>query len=374
MPVDVDFPDDLPCVSRIDGYQATSASAVIRTPFEAGNSRQRRLHARMPTEIALAWRVSNAQLHPLFSWLNEFGYDWFNLTLAGIEASQAGVESMPIAVRCMGDIQTSLMQFHRANWWTLRVAAEYQPPVDVLTPAIVEGFAMMYVPLHRVTPDPEYGELVYVNLDAGLSMGRNVSDTGTRLRGQIVDPTTMAVTQQVRSIPRRKLVPRVGDVPLINYEWTLDAQVTAGPGGGRMRLNNAAQALASLVWINYTTADSVDTKNLMTTLDAGSEIYIQDKADSARWARYQVTAPPIDQTTYMEFATLCLASGAQVTQGRLIVLIYQEGTAPEPERQENLIEVIVKETPEEIAALARQQSGGFTRRVGAPRTSPLRPV
>jgi hypothetical protein len=134
MSVDVDFPDSLPCVSRIDGFSLNSASSVIRTPFEAGNTRQRRLHAVMPTEIALCWRVENPDLQPLFAWLNAWGYDWFNLKLAGLEASALDVIATPIAVRCMGDIAVSLIQFHRANWWSLRVAAEYQPPVETLVP------------------------------------------------------------------------------------------------------------------------------------------------------------------------------------------------------------------------------------------------
>ena len=129
-----DFPDSLPCVSRIDGFQMSSSAAVIRTPFEAGNSRQRRLHNRMPTEIALAWRVENARLAALFAWLNTFGYDWFNLRLAGLEASRLGAFALKVAVRCMSDIQVTLMQFHRSNYWTLRVTAEYQPPAHVLVP------------------------------------------------------------------------------------------------------------------------------------------------------------------------------------------------------------------------------------------------
>jgi hypothetical protein len=132
MPVTVTFPTTLPCVSRIDGYSLDSSAALLRSPFDAGNARQRRMHIIMPTEIALTWRASNAQLQPLFAWLNTYGFDWFKLTLAGIEASLAGLQSKAIDVRLMSDVQVALMQFHRSNWWTLKASAEYVPAIAAL--------------------------------------------------------------------------------------------------------------------------------------------------------------------------------------------------------------------------------------------------
>lgn len=128
------YPTSLPCVSRIDGFGMGSAAALLRTPFEAGNSRQRRAHARLPTEITMAWRVANVDLYPLMSWLNVYGFDWFTIDLAGLEASQVDAFTAPIDVRLMSDIKVSLMQFHRANWWTVTASAEYQPPVEALVP------------------------------------------------------------------------------------------------------------------------------------------------------------------------------------------------------------------------------------------------
>jgi len=131
----MDYPDDLPCVSRIDGFQFKASSSVIRTPFEAGNSRLRRIHKRMPTDISLTWRIPNDKLHPLFVWLNTYGYDWFNLNLAGIEASQSNVMSKIISVRLMGDLQKTLLRVHYQNWWLVSASAEYRPGVVVLTPS-----------------------------------------------------------------------------------------------------------------------------------------------------------------------------------------------------------------------------------------------
>jgi len=177
MPVDIDFPDTLPCVSRIDGFGMVASAAVIRTPLEFGNSRQRRMHARMPQEIALAWRVANIDLKPLTDWLNTYGYEWFNLKLAGLEASQANEFAVPIAVRLMSDIQVQLNPIYRQNWWTVSVSAEYQPPVSVLLdPSIddddesmMESTALFIMLTRYFAPEPEPERAYSDGFDEGFS-------------------------------------------------------------------------------------------------------------------------------------------------------------------------------------------------------------
>jgi hypothetical protein len=126
------YPESLPCVSRIDGYGMTAAAGVLKTPLEFANARQRRMHARMPQEIALSWRCTNAEMHAVVAWLNEYGYDWFKLYLAGVEASQDEVFAKQIIVRLMSNISTTLMPVYRQNWWKVSCSAEYQPPPSTL--------------------------------------------------------------------------------------------------------------------------------------------------------------------------------------------------------------------------------------------------
>ena len=148
----VAFPAELPCVSRIDGYGFLGAAALQRTPFEAGNTRQRRAHVVLPQQIALCWRARNDTVQPLVNWLNQHGFDWFTLPLAGVESSGALAFATDITVRLATDLQLRMMQFYRENWWTVQAAAEYAPVefllddgdwVDGLTPAAhVDVFAI----------------------------------------------------------------------------------------------------------------------------------------------------------------------------------------------------------------------------------------
>jgi len=126
------FPDGLPCVSRIDGYAMEASAAVIRTAFDAGNTRQRRANTDMRMKIQLAWRVNNTQLQPLFAWLNQYGFDWFTIELSGVESSAAHVFKSLTEIRLISDINVSLMRVHRQNWYILSCIAEYAPPINMV--------------------------------------------------------------------------------------------------------------------------------------------------------------------------------------------------------------------------------------------------
>lgn len=140
------------------------SAAVIKTPQEFGNSRQRRMHTRMPSEIALAWKCSNAQYQPVLAWLNTYGYEWFNLLLAGLEASQANDFARFITVRLMSNITANLLPIYRQNWWVVSASAEYYVPVEALVASgEEESFAestALFVALTRYNapaPDTERG-------------------------------------------------------------------------------------------------------------------------------------------------------------------------------------------------------------------------
>lgn len=124
-----DFPTTLKCPSRIDGYAFEAEATVRRFPFDAGNTRQRRVHHKMPLQIQMGWRVNNEQLQPLFAWLNQYGYDFFNIELSGLESSSVNLFKTKIPIRLISDINISLMKVHRQNWYILSCLAEYQPAV-----------------------------------------------------------------------------------------------------------------------------------------------------------------------------------------------------------------------------------------------------
>jgi hypothetical protein len=138
------YPDSLPCVSRIDGYGLMHAASLVRTPFEAGNTRQRRWNKELPSEIQLAWRCSNEQLQPLFAWLNTFGYDWFQIDLSSPESSMVDEIAVATDIRLTSDLSITLLPIHFQNWWLVTASgASYMPTEPALS--------------DEVGPEPEPG-------------------------------------------------------------------------------------------------------------------------------------------------------------------------------------------------------------------------
>ena len=52
-----------------------------------------------------------------------------------------------------------------------------------------------------------------------------------------------------------------------------------------------------------------DVTVVIKSLQVGSNLYLQDKADSTRFAKYQITATPVDNGTYAAVAVTWLSSG-----------------------------------------------------------------
>jgi len=74
-------------------------------------------------------------------------------------------------------------------------------------------------------------------------------------------------------------------------------------------LNTAAANTATLIWIHYITNANNDLTVVIKSLQVGSNLYLQDKADSTRFAKYQITATPVDNGTYAAVAVTWLSSG-----------------------------------------------------------------
>jgi hypothetical protein len=76
-----------------------------------------------------------------------------------------------------------------------------------------------------------------------------------------------------------------------------------------VRLNNATQSSATLVWAHHITNANNDATVVLNLVKAGQRIYLQEQADSTRSQLYQTTADAVDRGTYTEFAVTWISSG-----------------------------------------------------------------
>ena len=94
---------------------------------------------------------------------------------------------------------------------------------------------------------------------------------------------------------------------VIDYRFS--TATAAPPASGYVQLNAATASAATLIWIHYTTNANNDLTVVIKGLQVGSNLYLQDKADSTRFAKYQITATPVDNGTYAAVAVTWLSSG-----------------------------------------------------------------
>ncbi len=131
------YPANFPCPSRSQGHSVAIASGVVRTPMEAGNTRQRRSQRVMPHVISLTFMVEQAAIGDWLTWANLYAWDqFFTIPAPGLVASRAGKKVAPTLVRFMSDLQMQLMAVHRLWYWSIRVDAEYLPTQEDLHPML----------------------------------------------------------------------------------------------------------------------------------------------------------------------------------------------------------------------------------------------
>jgi hypothetical protein len=67
--VSIPYPSTLPCASRIEGHSATIFAGLVRTPMQAGNTRQRRSHHAIPHQISLAFVMHQTKYAEWLDWV-----------------------------------------------------------------------------------------------------------------------------------------------------------------------------------------------------------------------------------------------------------------------------------------------------------------
>jgi hypothetical protein len=85
----------------------------------------------------------------------------------------------------------------------------------------------------------------------------------------------------------------------------------ADPGAGGIRINAATASAATQVTISRLTDGGVDMTRRLQALRSGDQVYVQDKDNSANFARYQLSGAPTDNTTWF-LLPVTFVSGAGI--------------------------------------------------------------
>ena len=114
-------------------------------------------------------------------------------------------------------------------------------------------------------------------------------------------------------------------------DYSFSATVSEPPGGGQVRLNNADQTAATLIWASYDTAPGNDAEVLLLAIRADGILFLQDKDNGDRYQEYHVEGDPTDKSAYVEIPVSWTRGGAALPAGqRVFLLMHSVGEQGPP--------------------------------------------
>jgi hypothetical protein len=106
------------------------------------------------------------------------------------------------------------------------------------------------------------------------------------------------------------------------YAYIADLNSTSsGPASGRLRWNNANQAVATALYLSDTTADGANVSAYLASLGNTGFVELRDPADTAKWATYQITASAAANASY-SLTVAVQANGVKIPHGDTVMVKF----------------------------------------------------
>lgn len=93
------------------------------------------------------------------------------------------------------------------------------------------------------------------------------------------------------------------------FAWSTDTTAT-DPGAGNLKADNGTYASITNVYIDQLSGIGIDMQNVISKLDVGDTIYIQEEDDSRRYILLEVSAAPTDSTGWFTIPVNFLDEGS----------------------------------------------------------------
>ena len=109
------------------------------------------------------------------------------------------------------------------------------------------------------------------------------------------------------------------------------------PGAGRLRWNNATQASATEIYLDAETNGGTDVSNFLSSVPAGSTLYIQDKDDATIYQRWLVVSI-VDNVGWVTLTvSQVTAQGGNIPNNGIAILMFNNAafTVTAPTAEEN---------------------------------------
>jgi hypothetical protein len=110
------------------------------------------------------------------------------------------------------------------------------------------------------------------------------------------------------------------------FDYMFAVATTEPPTGATVRLNNATPALATKMWVTKQTYDGIDITNFLTQVSTGDRLTIQDRDETTRVQRYNITGPPVIQSTYVEYPIVWVSGDQPLVAQRMILAVVMRAS------------------------------------------------
>lgn len=117
-----------------------------------------------------------------------------------------------------------------------------------------------------------------------------------------------------------------GGTELKGLTFTSDTSSTADtdPGNGKFKWNNATQASATKIYIDYETADGKDVSNFLQSLGPTGDLFLQQSDDASKWQLWRWTTPLEDGTGYYKI-TVTYVAGSAIDNSKTVYTQWSSG-------------------------------------------------
>jgi hypothetical protein len=105
----------------------------------------------------------------------------------------------------------------------------------------------------------------------------------------------------------------------------------ADPANGKFRTNQATFSASTAIAVSTRTYDNIDRTNLLANLKVNDTVELQDKSNSANFARYELSAAPTNNSTWFQLPLTWIAGGGTAPAGNSqVIFTFSYGTGSVP--------------------------------------------
>jgi len=124
------YPDSFP-TPTVAGYGIDVDMGLTRTEMEKGIAKQRRRYTNMPHKYTCNFVMDYSVLVSWQSWINEFGYDWFDIELSSMYSSLQDPNCLLHSARVISNL--SITPLSARAWKVSAILETVQVPADAPT-------------------------------------------------------------------------------------------------------------------------------------------------------------------------------------------------------------------------------------------------